>query len=291
MLLGALEGGGTKMICAIGEEDGTVLDRVSIPTLSPDETMPAIIDYFRTKGVCALGIGFFGPLDLNPASKQYGHVMATNKTEWQFYDVFGVLKNELNIPCKLDTDVNAAALGEATYGCMRRLKNGVYYTVGTGIGVGVLSNGSLVHGLLHPEGGHVPVRRHPDDSFEGCCSFHSDCLEGLASGPAIEKRTGVKGAELPQDHQVWKFVSYYLAQAICGSIYMLSPEKVVLGGGVLNREHLFPMIREDVKRLLNGYIKAERLDNIDSYIVPSALGGDQAVMGCLKLAYEAALLS
>ena len=291
MLLGALEGGGTKMVCAIGEEDGSVIDRITIPTQLPDETMPRIIDYFKKKMVCALGIGFFGPLDLNPSSGTFGHVTATNKQGWQNYDVLGVLKSALNVPCGIDTDVNAAALGEAAYGCMRKLKNGIYITVGTGIGVGVIANGNVVHGMVHPEGGHVIVRRHPDDDFPGSCHFHRDCLEGLAAGPAIAARMQCKGQDLPVDSPVWEWVSYYLAQAICDYIYILSPEKIVLGGGVMQQTQLFPMIRKHVLELLNGYVVSDQIRNIDHYIVPATLNDNQAVMGCLKLAYDAALLS
>ncbi len=291
MLLGALEGGGTKMVLAVGEEDGTVIDRISIPTKTPQETMPAIIEYFKAHMICALGVGFFGPLDLNERSKTFGCVTESTKEDWTYFNVLQKLKDELNVPCKLDTDVNAAALGEATYGCMRKLKNGIYITVGTGIGVGVFANGALVHGLVHPEGGHILVRRHPDDTYEGNCSFHKDCLEGLASGPAIMKRMGARAEELPQDSPVWTYVSYYLAQAICNYIYILSPEKIVLGGGVLHQKQLLPMIRKDVKALLGGYIRSDAIEDMENYIVPASLKDNQAVMGCLKLAYDAALLS
>ena len=291
MLLGALEGGGTKMVLAVGEEDGSVIDRISIPTRTPDETMPAIIEYFKAHMICALGIGFFGPLDLNDRSKTFGSVTESTKEEWAHFNVLKTLKDELDVPCKLDTDVNAAALGEATYGCMRKLKNGIYITVGTGVGVGVLANGALVHGLVHPEGGHVLVKRHPDDTFEGNCSFHKDCLEGLASGPAIMKRMGCSADKLPADSPVWTYISYYIAQAVCDYIYVLSPEKIVLGGGVMKQQHLLPMIRKDVKKLLNGYIRSSAIEDIDHYIVPASLNDNQAVMGCLKLAYDAALLS
>ena len=238
-----------------------------------------------------MGIGFFGPLDLNERSENFGCVTESTKREWSFFNVLECLKEELKVPCKMDTDVNAAALGEATYGCMRRMKNGVYITVGTGIGIGVMANGALVHGLVHPEGGHVIVRRHPEDDFEGICSFHKDCLEGLASGPAIEARMGKKAQDLPADSPVWKYISYYVAQAVCDYIYVVSPEKIVLGGGVMKQQQLFPMIRKDVKELLNGYIRSSMIDNIDRYIVPASLKDNQAAMGCLKLAYDAALLS
>lgn len=288
MLLGAIEAGGTKMICAIGDETGRITDRISIPTETPEKTMPAILEYFRKFPICAMGIACFGPIDLNRNSKTYGFITSTTKVAWRNYDFLGTVQRELKVPCGFDTDVNGAALGEATYGCMKGLENGLYITVGTGVGVGVLCNGALVHGMLHPEGGHVLLKRHPDDSCEGICVYHGDCLEGLASGPAIEKRAGRKAQELDEHDHEWEIESYYLAQGICDYIMILSPEKIVMGGGVMNQPHLMPMVREKVKKLLAGYICTSQTDNIDSYIVPTSLGGDQAVMGCMKLAYDAA---
>ena len=291
MLIGALEGGGTKMVCAVGEENGRIIDRISIPTRTPEETMPQIIEYFKKHMVCALGIVCFGPLDLNPTSPTYGYITTTTKAEWRNYNILGTLRDALDVPCGFDTDVNGAVMGEVAYGCMRRVRNGVYITVGTGIGVGIYSNGALVHGMLHPEGGHVLVRRHPSDTYAGVCSYHGDCLEGLASGPAIEERAGCKAYELAPDDRIWTYESYYLAQAVCNYILTISPEKIVLGGGVMKQEQLFPMIREDVRRMLAGYIQAPEMEDLEHYIVPASLDDNQGVLGGIRLAYDAAIMS
>ena len=291
MLLGALEGGGTKMVCAIGEENGNIIDRITIPTLTPMETMPQIIEYFKKHMICALGVASFGPVDLNKKSKTYGYITSSTKEEWKYYNILGTLKDALKVPCGFDTDVNGSALGEIAYGSMRRVKNGIYITVGTGIGIGVYANGALVHGMMHPEGGHIYVKRHPHDSFSGICPYHGDCLEGLAAGPAIEARSGRKGQELAPDDEIWEFVSYYIAQAICNYICTISPEKIVLGGGVMNQPQLLPMIRRDVARLMNDYIEMEQMKDLDHYIVHSTLNDNQAVLGCLKLAYNEAVVS
>ncbi len=291
MLLGGLECGGTKMVCAIGDESGRITERKIIPSESPEVTMPQIIRFFQSFPVVAVGIAAFGPLDLNKKSPTYGYITSTTKLAWRNFDLLGRIQEELKVPCGFDTDVNGAVLGEVTYGCMKGIKNALYMTVGTGIGIGVYSNDALLHGMLHPEGGHVLVRRHPDDTFEGNCIYHKDCLEGLASGSALNARLGYKANTLAADDPVWEFESYYLAQALVTYILTLSPEKIVLGGGVMNRQELFPMIRKHVTDLLGGYIASDKISNIDEYIVPSILGGDQAVMGCMKLAYDAACTS
>lgn len=291
MILGAIEGGGTKMVCAVGEEDGKIIDKKSFPTKTPEETMPQIIDYFKDRMICALGLASFGPIDLDRKSPTYGNITNSTKLSWRNYNILGAMKEGLGVPCGFDTDVNGAVLGEVTYGALRNARNGIYITIGTGVGTGIYVNGALVHGMQHPEGGHLLVRRHPEDDFKGICDYHDDCLEGLASGPAIQARTGRKGSELSPDDKVWKFVSYYIAQAICDYIFIVSPQKIVLGGGVMQQTFLFPMIRDEVKRLMNGYITTKEMLDLDNYIVPSMLHGDQAIMGCMKLAYDEAIRS
>ncbi|GGG16620.1 ROK family protein [Paenibacillus abyssi] len=289
MRIGAIEAGGTKFVCGIGNENGTIEDRVSFPTEHPQQTMDNVIAYFTGKGVEAIGIGTFGPIDIDPASPAYGHVTTTPKPGWSGFDFLGTLKKEFNVPFGWDTDVNAAAFGEATWGAAKGFDSCVYYTVGTGIGVGVYSEGKLVHGLVHPEGGHVLTRRHKDDTFEGLCPYHGDCLEGMAAGPAIEKRWKVKGSELPADHPAWEMEAYYIAQAVTGTILLLSPKKVILGGGVMHQQQLFPMIRQEVQKQLNGYVSAEAiLNNIESYIVPPGLGDNAGLSGALALGLAAA---
>jgi fructokinase len=289
MRIGAIEAGGTKIVCGIGNEEGVIEERVSFPTETPIPTMERIVDYFKNKRIDAIGIGCFGPIDLDPSSSTYGYVTTTPKPGWSGFDFLGTLKRAFDVPFGWDTDVNAAALGEAMWGAATGLDSCVYYTIGTGIGVGVFAEGKLIHGLVHPEGGHILPRRHKDDLFEGICPYHGDCLEGMASGPAIEKRWGVRGSELSADHPGWAMEAYYIAQAVAGTILLLSPKKVILGGGVMHQRQLFPMIRDEVRKLLNGYvISDEILTRIDHYIVPPGLGDNSGLCGALALGLKAA---
>ncbi len=284
MLFGALEAGGTKMVLAIGNENGEILEQRSIPTETPEITIPQIIEYFKGKGIQALGIGSFGPIDLDRTSSTYGYITSTPKLAWANYDFVGNIQKELQIPIGFDTDVNASALGEATWGSMKGLNSGIYITIGTGVGVGVYQNGSLLHGMLHPEGGHILLNKHPEDTFGSVCPYHSHCLEGLASGPSIEKRWGRKAIELKDQHEVWELEAYYIAQGLVNYILTLSPHKIVLGGGVMHQEQLFPLIRKKVLELLNGYVRTAQIEDIDNYIVPASLKDDQGIMGCIQLA-------
>lgn len=286
MRLGALEAGGTKMVCAIGNEHGEIFDRVSIPTETPEITMPKLISYFADKEIEALGIGCFGPIDLNRSSKTYGFITTTPKLAWKNYNITGALKEALRIPVGFDTDVNGSALGEATWGITKGLENSMYITIGTGVGAGVITNGKLLHGMLHPEGGHLLLARHPKDAFEGTCPYHKTCLEGLAAGPAIEARWGKKGFELADRREVWELEAYYIAQALVDYIMILSPQRIVLGGGVMHQEHLLPLIREEVKRQLAGYIDTAELDHMEQYIVLPSLNDNQGIMGALKLGLD-----
>ncbi|MDO7908037.1 ROK family protein [Paenibacillus sp. JX-17] len=289
MRIGAIEAGGTKFVCGIGNEHGEIEDRISFPTDRPEKNMSEVISYFEGKGVEAIGIGTFGPIDLNPESEMYGCVTSTPKPGWSGFPFLPTLQKAFNVPFGWDTDVNAAAYGEAVWGAAQGLDSCVYYTIGTGVGVGVYTEGKLVHGLVHPEGGHIMTRRHPHDHFEGNCPFHNDCLEGMAAGPAIEKRWGVKGHELPADHEAWEMEAFYLGQAIAGTILMLSPKKVILGGGVMHQEQLLPLIRAEVQRALNGYVVADELKGrIDEYIVTPGLGDNAGLSGALALGKAAA---
>ncbi|WP_042166357.1 ROK family protein [Paenibacillus gorillae] len=288
MRIGAIEAGGTKFVCGIGNEEGVIEDRVSFPTESPESTMANVIAYCEGKGVEAIGIGTFGPIDIDKASPTYGHVTTTPKPGWSGFDFLGTMKRNFDVPFGWDTDVNAAAFGEATWGAAKGLDSCVYYTVGTGVGVGVYSEGKLVHGLVHPEGGHVLTRRHADDDYEGFCPYHGDCLEGMAAGPALEKRWKVKGSELAVDHPAWALEAYYLGQAVSNVILMLSPKKVILGGGVMHQLQLFPMIREEVRKQLNGYVSAKEIvSGLDSFIVPPGLGDNAGLSGSLALGLAA----
>ncbi len=286
--LGAIEAGGTKMICALGREDGSVLESVSIPTTEPARCMPQILEFFQGRGIDALGVGCFGLLDLDRNSQTYGCITTTPKLRWRNYPIMRCLQDALGVPVGIDTDVNAAALAEATWGCSRGLGCSIYITVGTGIGVGIIVDGKPHHGMIHPECGHIPVNRRSDDPMvRGVCPYHGSCLEGLACGPAIESRWGRSPAELADCEAVWALEAYYLGQALCSYIYTISPERIVLGGGVMNQQQLLPLIRAEVNRQLGGYIKGKGLNDLDSYIVSSSLGGRQGIMGCLRLAADA----
>jgi fructokinase len=285
MLFGAIEAGGTKFVCGIGMENGEIYDRVSFPTTTPQETMKQVVSFFNQKNIEAIGIGSFGPIDLNKDSATYGYITSTPKPYWNNFDFIGEVKRHFSVPISFDTDVNGAALGESKWGAAMGLDSCIYITVGTGIGVGAITEGQLLHGLLHPEMGHILIRRHPEDRFEGSCPYHRDCLEGMASGPSLERRWGKAGLELFNNEKVWEIESYYLAQAIANYILILSPKKVILGGGVMKQEQLFPLIRKEVVNLLNGYIQAnEILEDIDSYIVPPGLGDNAGLAGAIALA-------
>lgn len=283
MRIGALEAGGTKMVCAIGNENGEIFEQISIPTESPEVTMPKLIEYFKSKNIEALGIGCFGPICPDKSNEKYGYITSTPKLKWKNYNIVGAFKDALNVPIGFDTDVNASCLGEATYGAAKGLKNVVYITIGTGIGAGILVEGNLLHGNLHPEAGHIRITRHPDDHYAGKCPYHSDCFEGLAAGPAIEERAGKSAKLLAVEDASWEIEAYYIAEAISTYILTLAPQKIILGGGVMHQLQLFPMIRKNVKEILNGYIDTPELSNIDDYIVPAKLNDDQGIIGCLVL--------
>jgi fructokinase len=283
MIIGALEGGGTKMVCAVGNEKGEISERISIPTETPDKTMPAMIRFFQEKKPDALGIAFFGPLDLNRESPSYGSVTTTPKPGWQNYQVVGEFEKALHIPIGFDTDVNGSMLGEATWGAAKNLQNAVYFTIGTGIGAGIMANGKMLHGMLHPEGGHILLSRHPDDRYRGHCPFHPNCLEGLASGPAIEERWGKKAFELSDRTEVWELEAFYIGQALVDVILMLSPQLIILGGGVMHQEQVMPLIRSEVKKQMNGYIVTREMQDLDHYIILPTLKDNQGILGALKL--------
>lgn len=287
-MLGGIEAGGTKFVCAVGKEDGTIVERIQFDTLSPEETIPQIIDFFNKHEIKSLGIGSFGPVDINPDSPTYGNVTSTPKPGWKDYPFLKTLQEAIDVPMGFNTDVNAAALGEVMHGAAQDVDSCLYITVGTGVGAGAVFNGELLQGVSHPEMGHTVVRRHETDSYEGFCPYHSDCLEGLAAGPAIERRWGKKGFELQDQTEVWELESYYLAQALVQFILILSPKRIVMGGGVMKQKQMFPFIQKKVQELLNGYVAVpEILENIDEYIVPPALGDNAGITGALMLAKRA----
>ena len=287
MRLGALEAGGTKMVCAIGDESGKIYEQVSIPTETPEITMPRLISYFEERKIEALGIGCFGPIDPDKKSETYGYITSTPKLAWADYNIVGTMEKSLMIPVGFDTDVNGSVLGEVTFGQAKGKKCVVYVTIGTGVGAGIYIEGKLLHGMLHPEAGHILLTQRQDDTYEGTCPYHKTCLEGLAAGPAIEARWGRKAVELKDDARVWDLEAYYIAQAIVNYILILSPQMIILGGGVMHQEQLFPKIRSYVKKMMNGYIKTKEMADLDHYIVPASLHDDQGIMGALELGRRA----
>lgn len=287
--IGALEAGGTKMVLGVFDEKGRELARHTLPTLTPRETVPAIRAFFAQQRIDALGIGSFGPVDLNPASDTYGTITTTPKLAWQNYPLLREVTGGSGIPCAFETDVNAAAYAEAQLGAAKGLEDAVYVTVGTGIGGGVLSGGKLVHGILHPEFGHMLLRPHPDDpNPKGVCPFHDGCCEGLAAGPALGARVGGDAKSLPDDHPAFIIEADYLAQMCVNLILIACPRRIILGGGVMQREALFPMVRRRTQELLNGYVQApEIVDGIDRYIVPPALYPVSGLIGAYLLGQRA----
>ncbi|MGM9985939.1 MAG: ROK family protein [Bacillaceae bacterium] len=288
MLFGAIEAGGTKFVCAYGNEDGTIIERISIPTTNPKETMEQVLEFFKKHKISALGVGAFGPVVINVDEPNYGMITSTPKLAWRNFPLLKTLQEQLKIPIGFNTDVNAAALGEATYGAAKGLDSCIYITIGTGIGAGAVVQGKLLQGLSHPEMGHILVKRHKDDLYSGKCPYHKDCLEGLAAGPAIEARWGAKGIDLQDREEVWKLEGYYIAQALMQYILILSPKKIILGGGVMKQKQIFPYIYKNLKELLNGYVDVPELTNeIENYIVSPELEDNAGITGALLLAIEA----
>lgn len=286
---GGVEAGGTKVVCAVGSGPDDLRDEARLPTTSPDETLARVAAFFAPHAaeLVAVGVGSFGPLDLDPASPTYGHVTSTPKPGWAQVDLRGRLARALGVPVALDTDVNAAALAEHRWGAARDVSSLLYLTVGTGIGGGALVEGRPLHGLVHPEMGHVRIPREAGDPFPGACPFHGDCLEGLASGPALERRWGRPAEQLPPDHPAWTTLARELGLALTTFICVLSPARIVIGGGVAQQGSLLPRVRVEVARLLNGYVQARAITHeLDRYIVPPGLGVRSGVLGALALAAQ-----
>ncbi|MEH7111549.1 ROK family protein [Neobacillus niacini] len=283
-MLGAVEAGGTKFLCAIGDDTGKIIERIQIQTTVPEETMPKVIEFFKGNQIKAIGVGSFGPLNLDKESPRYGYITSTPKPGWRNYPFVRTLENEFGIPIGFNTDVNAAALGEATYGAAKGLDSCLYITIGTGIGAGAVVQGKLLQGLSHPEMGHILVRRHLEDTYRGNCPYHGDCLEGLASGPAIEARWGSKGVNLADRLEVWELQGYYIAQALMQYMLILSPKKIILGGGIMHQKQLFPSIYKHLKEFIADYVI---LPELSDYIVSPGLGDDAGITGSLMLAQQA----
>ncbi|HLR61607.1 MAG TPA: ROK family protein [Lentibacillus sp.] len=283
MLIGGIEAGGTKIVCAVGDRSGEVKAKKSISTRGPDETLQEVKAFFSDYKLEALGVGSFGPVNLDKSSDTYGTILNTPKTAWKHFDLLGRLQEDLQVPVYIDTDVNAACLAEYRHGAGRDVNSCLYITVGTGIGAGLVQNGCTFQGKSHPEMGHIIVPKHPDDSFAGICPYHGNCLEGMASGPAIEKRHGRKGHLLGDEKRVWEIEAHYLAHAIASYTLILSPERIILGGGVMKQKMLFPLIRQKVSGLMNDYVV---MGDMNEFITAPQLDDEQGVKGAIALAVE-----
>lgn len=279
-MYGGIEAGGTKFVCAVSDE-GVIVEKISIPTTAPEETLKQVFDFFDQYELEAMGIGSFGPIGIDKSTDSYGYVLDTPKKGWTNYNFLGSIKDHYDIPVAWTTDVNAAAYGELLKGAAIGKKSCIYLTVGTGIGAGVVIDGNIFSGIAHPEMGHIWVKRHPDDTYEGTCPYHKDCLEGLAAGPSIEARTGIKGQDLPQDHPVWDMQAFYIAQALVNYTLTLAPEKIILGGGVMNQDHLLHKIRQQFVELMGGYMETPP---VSEYIVRWGLPNESGIIGSLLLA-------
>lgn len=293
-LYAGIEAGGTKFVCAIGNGAGKIHDQITIPTTTPKETMKKVIDYFKKitekHVISSFGIGSFGPIDLDQSSPTYGYITSTPKTAWINFNIFGAIKEAFKLPVGFDTDVNGAAFGEHRWGAAKGLDTFIYVTIGTGIGAGGMVGGKMIHGLVHPEMGHSFIpHNHTKDPFQGVCPYHGDCFEGLASGPAMIKRWNVESAlDLPTDHPAWDLEAEYIAYAVVNYIYTLSPQKIILGGGVMQQQSLFKKIHAKVQEISHGYIQHKAiLNNIEEYIVYPELGTNAGICGALALAEQA----
>lgn len=282
---GGIEAGGTKFVCAISDEAFNIVKKVSIPTTTPEETLDQVFAFFDQFELQAIGIGSFGPIGIDPTKDSYGYVLATPKKNWSQYNFLGNMKEHYpDLPFAWTTDVNAAAYGELKKGAALGKRSCLYLTVGTGIGGGVVIDDKVFVGISHPETGHIYVKRHPDDDYEGTCPYHKDCLEGLAAGPSLEARTGIKGQDLPEDHPVWDIQAYYIGQALMSYALTFAPEVMVLGGGVMNQDHLLLKIRQQFVNQMNGYMETP---NSDEYIKRWGLPNKSGIIGCLMLAADA----
>lgn len=283
-MYGAIEAGGTKFVLSVGDEALEIIDQLTIPTVSPEETMPLVIEFFKQfeNNLLAIGIGSFGPIDVNPESSTYGFITQTPKLKWRNYDFLGNIQKAFpNVKTAWTTDVNASAYGE--YAVRDGVENLVYYTVGTGVGGGGVKQGKFVEGISHPEMGHIPVKKHADDSFDGHCPSHGDCLEGLASGPAVEARFEKSAKDVPADDPYWDIQAYYIAQSAYTTTLLLAPEMIIYGGGVMKVEGLLEKVRLAFDKLNQGYMSTP---DLEKYIVSPKLEDSAATIGCFAMAKE-----
>jgi fructokinase len=293
MLYGAIEGGGTKFVCAVGRSATQICESVTVPTSNPETTLSACVDFFAAAerkfgSIGAMGIGCFGPLDLCTSSSTHGHVLATPKLGWSRVNLLAPLRSRFAVPIAIDTDVAVAALAEWRLGSGRGFGSVAYVTVGTGIGADLAPRENRTNRFMHAEMGHIGVRRDPRDTFAGICPFHGDCLEGLASGPAIYKRWGCELSELPPQHEAWSILGGYLGQLAATMALTLSVECTIFGGGVMTNGLILPHIRTAAAASLNGYLQPlSHAGALDRYIAAPMLDGRSGILGALLLAESA----
>ena len=290
-LYGGIEAGGTKFVCAIASGPQDIRAQVVFPTTTPQTTIGQALEFFQQGEekygrLSAIGIASFGPLDPHPDSRTFGYITSTPKPGWSDFDFIGAVRKVFDLPVGFDTDVNGAALAEWRWGAAQGLEDFLYLTIGTGIGGGALVNGHRLHGMVHPEMGHILIPHDiKADPFPGVCPYHRDCLEGLATGPALERRWGTRAENLPLDHPAWDLEAKYLALGLVNFICTLSPQRILLGGGVMKQVQLFPLIQTKVLEYLGDYVQAPQiLRQIDQYILPPGLGAQAGVLGAIALA-------
>ncbi|MGG6797812.1 UNVERIFIED_CONTAM: ROK family protein [Streptococcus canis] len=288
-LYGSIEAGGTKFVCAVGDESFTVLDKTQFPTTTPEETIAQTIAYFKAfeADLAGIAIGSFGPIDIDPSSETYGYITTTPKPGWGNVDLLGQLSAAFEIPFDVTTDVNSSAYGEVL--ARPGVEHLVYYTIGTGIGAGAIQHGHFIGGLGHTEAGHTYVMPHPEDvanGFLGVCPFHKGCLEGMAAGPSLEARTGVRGERLDREADVWDIQAFYIAQAALQATMLYRPQVIVLGGGVMAQEHMLVRVHKHFETLLRDYLPVPALP--DYIVTPAVADNGSATLGNFALAKLAA---
>lgn len=284
---GGIEAGGSHFVCAVGTGPDHIIDEATFPTTTPSETLRKTIAFFSNrKNICGIGIGSFGPIDLDVTSDTFGWITSTPKAGWENTDFLGKVEKTLSIPTRIDTDVNAAALSEYLWGNAQNVDNFMYITVGTGIGGSTLIDGKPIPSLTHTEFGHIQIPRNKDiDDFTGCCLYHQDCLEGLASGPAILMRWGYEAHKLEKSHPAWELEAHYLGLAITNAVCTLSPKRIIIGGGIMKHPLLLGQVRLKTQAILNNYIQSKAISSrIEEYIVSPKLGDRSGVLGAIGLA-------